>query len=139
MNLQPPMEDHPERGPLTKQAAEEMVKAYSARSAEKNPAEKNTKCVWFSLEQMDRILTLLKAEKLSGKGTDGLRVYFAQYTEKTAGGDKHLIGKNTVVFVSTRADGKMHQDYFDNLKLASYMLPENRGELCQPHCTGTEL
>ena len=131
----------PLSGEITQAEAIEMVTAYGA---DKN---KVTKAVWFGLEQMDKIVTLLKAEKLLGRGTDGVRLYFGKYTADTIGNQPaDYIGRNTILYVSTyeavdEQNEKYHQDYFDGLELPlhSKMAPENRGELCQPHCKGATM
>ncbi|MFC0513786.1 hypothetical protein ACFFGT_06230 [Mucilaginibacter angelicae] len=126
-------------GEISEADAQKMVAAYGA------DAKGVSKSVWFGLDQIDQLTTLLKAESLIGAGTDGLRVYFAQYTQDTLNGmDPSNEGKNTVVFVSTRKavdenNKEFHEDYFEGLQLPIHAIPENRGELCQPQCAGTKL
>lgn len=123
-------------GEISKDEAQQMIKAYGADQI--IAGTRKTKCVWFSLEQMEKIVTLLKAEKLLGMGTDGLRVYFGKYV-KNDKVPEDLVGKETVIFVSTKNDNGVHKDYFEHLELPVPMNPENRGELCQPNCEGVEL
>ncbi|GEM_PF-1543198 len=94
-------------------------------------ANEITTSVWFSLEHLKKIYVILETEKLLGKGTDGVRVYFAKYPN---GENKD---RNTVVLVSTFEEqvGKKtyHRDYFESImKDGKGMLPENRGVLCPP-------
>lgn len=123
-------------GEISKEEAKVMIEAYGADA--RTAGAGKTKCVWFSLEQMDKIVTLLKAEKLLGMGTDGLRVYFGKYV-KNDKVPEDLVGKETVIFVSTKDDNGVHKDYFEHLELPSPIRPENRGELCQPNCDGVTL
>lgn len=130
-------------GEISQSDASTMVKAYGALPTE-------TKSVWFSLEQIDQMVTLLKSEKLLNCGTDGLRIYFGTYTEDTLGEDEpaSYIGMDTLVLVSTRSVVNSagvtlyHEDYFDHLQMSTDKpgaTPENRGELCQPNCSGATL
>lgn len=121
-------------GSITEAEAREMVHAYTIE----NPG--NTKCVWFSLAQIDKIHTYLKEEEKAGMGTDGLRVYFGQYTKNILElpAENDLIGRNTVIFVSTKLDPDgFHEDYFNRLDNSDSA--QNRGELCLPNCGGTKL
>ncbi|MEX8547656.1 MAG: hypothetical protein V5804_08650 [Mucilaginibacter sp.] len=145
-------------GAISEEHAKEMIKAAAddaaARSKPQIPngdKEPITHCVWFSLEQINKMVAILNLEKFFGCKTDGVRVYFAKYTENTAPekSKKQYIGRDTVVFVSTKKhdDGVSHIDYFDHLLPESTnedkheMLPENRGELCEPKsaCIGSQF
>ena len=129
-------------GEISQDDASKMVYAYN-----NTDSPKNTKSVWFSLEQMDQLVTLLKAEKLVGLDTDGVRIYSGTYTDETIGAQpKAYLGRDTVIFVSTKAfrdtdTGEVlyHEDYFEHLELPKYGNPENNGELCPSHCDGTTL
>ncbi|RWY50085.1 hypothetical protein [Mucilaginibacter gilvus] len=143
-------------GAITEDDARKMVTAYDSIG------NKVTRAVWFGLEQLDQMVTLVKSESMLGSGADGIRIYFAQYTKDTLNGmPAEYEGKNTVIFVSTRAVARTpteedpsktyHEDYFDGLKFPSFEEradapieikvadPENRGELCQPRCQGVTL
>jgi len=112
-----------------------MVKQHH-KFSKKNPDYKltpNVRCVWFPCEQVKYIYERLKAEN-----ADWLRVYFGRYPKKdTSGKDFDHPDTNTVVFVSTKViDGVSRVDYFDE---KINMIPQNRGEQCEPSCNGTEL
>ncbi len=133
-------------GDISKQAALDMINAAndSATAQRSTTTIKKplTHAVWFSLEQVNQMITTLNHEKLMGMGTDGIRVYFGRYTSKSVPKDnEEYLDRDTILFVSTKIheDGKSHQDYFEHLKTTIEMLPENRGELCQPACTGSQF
>lgn len=110
-----------------------MIRTYSAHVAKRSEYDekKEVRCVWFPIEQVNNI-----AKRLKREGADGLRVYFGRYP--TDVGDfedpKPLPDTNTVIFISTKKNEKgEHEDYFTG----EPMIPENRGEQCQPNCGGT--
>lgn len=116
---------------------ETMVKTYKAH-AMKHPdyqAEKyHVKSIWFPIAQINDI-----CQKLNDEGADGLRVYLGRYPADVNGFEdpKPEPNTNSVVFVSTGLDDDGNPapktDYFiDEVP----MLPENRGEQCQPTCNG---
>ncbi|MBD1362389.1 hypothetical protein IDJ77_01085 [Mucilaginibacter sp. ZT4R22] len=146
-------------GEISQADAQKMVAAFPSPANDPN----YTKSVWFSLEQMDQLVTLLKSEKLMGAETDGVRIYFARYVDGLVPPPPaEYKDRNTVIFVSTKAVGRaqtadnqettFHEDYFTGL---SFPAPneaggdgsikmktsgaENRGELCQPRCQGVTL
>jgi hypothetical protein len=112
-------------GEISVKEAHEMVKAFDAA----NPGK--TKSVWFSLQRIESMLTLLYQESLRGAGTNGIRLYFGQYPEDYDQ-PKEWAGKNTVIFVSTYLKDKMNVDYFKHLPVPPPMFPENKGEICPP-------
>ncbi|MBO9676094.1 MAG: hypothetical protein J7577_21825 [Sphingobacteriaceae bacterium] len=114
--------------PIDKKVAQAMVDAY-AIEARKFP-QSFTKAVWFPAEQILEI-----AKQMSEGKYDGLRVYFAQYTDVLPEGVKsEYEGKNTLLLVPTIA-GKSNDDYHeDNLDDIG-----NRGQGCPEECNGTEL
>ena len=105
----------------------------------------NTRCVWFSEEQLEDLVARIKAEK-----GDGIRFYLATYDKKLGAGSSAaaqtnpLFGYNTLVMVSTKAkvitpDSTQHWDYYKNGTANSpgegFIIgttPENRGEMCPP-------
>ncbi len=117
--------------------------------------EETTHCVWFNLEQINNMVARLNLEKLFGYKTDGIRVYFGRYTERTVPKDHpEYIGRDTVLFVSTKKqvykdeqdkEHFYHLDYFEHLIPGDpdkfMMDPENRGELCEPRssCIGSQF
>ncbi|WP_162795907.1 hypothetical protein [Pedobacter nanyangensis] len=115
--------------------AKEMAKTFRKNHVR---TDKDTKSVWFPVEQITAIANALKEEK-----ADGIRVYFGQYTEDlikklnqiTSAPEipKDYANRNTVIFVSTREEnGIKKTDYFTDMKHP--MNPENRGELCPNDC-----
>jgi hypothetical protein len=131
----------PLNGEIPPEIARQMIDAYQSDATEK------TRAVWFGLDQMNHIMDFLKAEEKAGMGTDGLRVYFGKYVQGTMKDvDPTYLGRNTVIFVSTKFAGydpddpkiKIHEDYFEH-KASFTMIPENRGEICQPRCRGTKM
>ncbi len=137
-------------GDISKETALAMIKAandsaLSQRSSNSNIAPV-THCVWFSLEQINRMVTILNHEKLVGMGTDGVRVYFGKYSFETAPDEhKEYADRDTILFVSTKAhpNGSSHMDYFEHFVVEppKEMVPENRGELCEPKsaCIGSQF
>ncbi len=115
--------------------AKEAIKAY-AKNAGTLPdgTTKNTRGVWFSIEQLTSLLERLERERIysyalasdvdkkTGKGIiDGIRVYFATYPEGydyTTPETKDHMYRNTVFFISTKGGvdsltgEKFHQDQF---------------------------
>jgi len=103
----------------------------------------DTRCVWFSIDQLALLVEKIKREK-----GDGIRFYFAAYDslKKTDTKDIKDEYKNysTLIMVSTRTDSvtKAHVDYYRDLLSKSkngsiiMAIPENQGELCPPpaHC-----
>jgi hypothetical protein len=99
-----------------------------------------TRSVWFDIKQIHRIDSLLKDEESKGMKTDGIRIYFGTYPQKDLHGKAYDYPfQNTVIFVSTKdsiADNQhYHQNYYDHPEVHP-MVPENRGELCEPNCKG---
>ncbi|PWS32079.1 hypothetical protein [Pedobacter paludis] len=125
------MNDDKNTGTIPVEVARQMVDAYTQYSKE-CPAEAYTKAVWFPLEQIERIYNSLKE-----RNSDGLRVYFGQYTKEAAAGlPDYYIGRNTVIFVpTTKAKGYGDPIHDDDLGTD----PENKGEICPQACDGTAL
>jgi len=92
---------------------------------------KQVKSVWFPISQITRISEQLVREK-----ADGLRIYLGRYPKDVSKfkDPKPIPETNTVIFVSTYAVDGYHQDYYTTL---NPIIPENRGEQCQPKCDGT--
>lgn len=115
----------------------EMVTTFHDR-AKKHPEydeATHVKAVWFSLEDIQSM-----CKRLTNKGADGVRIYFGRYPADVS---KYIEPKptpktDTVIFVSTRTteQGVEHSDYF--VDMPHPMVPENRGEQCQPHCGGVD-
>ncbi len=111
--------------PISKEIAKQMVKAYAVEGL-KSP-KSYTKAVWFSVDQI-----LAMAEKLKESKADGLRIYFAKYTEAASKeSTEDYNGRNTVLLVPTNSVDGDHEDDTDQI--------ENRGRLCPDMCGGTAL
>jgi len=114
--------------PIDPKVAQAMVDAYAVE-ARKSP-KSFTKAVWFPAEQILNIAKLMSEGKY-----DGLRLYFAQYTDTLPEGVKAgYEGKNTLLLVPTTlcvGDGEEHEDDLDNIG--------NRGQGCPDLCEGTGL
>ncbi|MCX2573409.1 hypothetical protein [Pedobacter sandarakinus] len=119
---------------VDKKIAQEMVNAY-CKEASKDP-NSFTKAVWFPAEQILALANIINDGK-----HNGLRIYFAQYTEATVDGlPKDDIGRNTVLLVPTFSEGQTNalgltavesEDDTDNI--------ENRGKKCPDMCEGVTL
>lgn len=114
--------------PIDPKIAQAMVDAYAVQ-ARKFP-ESFTKAVWFPADQILEI-----AKSMSEGKYDGLRVYFAQYTDALPDGVKSgNVGKNTLLLVPTIlnvGNGEDHKDDPGNIG--------NRGQGCPDMCEGTSL
>lgn len=114
--------------PIDKKVAQAMVDAYAVE-ARKFP-QSFTKAVWFPAEQILEIAKLMSEGKY-----DGLRLYFAQYTDVLPEGVKSgYLGKNTLLLVPTTAcesNDDQHEDNLDDIG--------NRGQGCPDMCEGTDL
>lgn len=108
------------------------------------PDSMDTRCVWFSLVQLDSMIARIKREEpING---DGIRFYFATYDSSAV--QKYDIRPDyntyaTLLMVSTKRDTVWprpdsfyirHLDYFHPVRKRSIIgaVPENRGELCPP-------
>lgn len=122
--------------------AKEMVNNYIDHVGRDESGQlKNTVSVWFSLQQLNNITTLLNAEQqvsaqqTPDEVTDGIRIYFANYGDAPPEGHENYAGKNTVVLISTQSvkgRPEKHKDYFQNLVPHVKAEPINRGGLCPP-------
>jgi hypothetical protein len=111
----------------------------------------DSRCVWFSLNQLESLITRMKNDSV--EGTKGIRFYFAAYDKTTRNTDVptkiDYRCYSTLVMVSTRdsirkdSNGKidtLHFDYYGD-KLPSRRgailtaPPENQGELRPPPAT----
>ena len=96
-----------------------------------------TRAIWFSLEDLTAIETLV-----NDAGGDGVRIYFGKYPSDVdipGTPDPAYKGRVTLVFIPTLAtpDGS-HQDQFSPLPQAGgnggTALAYDHGELCPPNC-----
>ncbi|MGM9476911.1 hypothetical protein ACS5PU_10780 [Pedobacter sp. GSP4] len=114
--------------PIDPKVAQAMVDAYAVE-ARKFP-KSFTKCVWFPAEQILNI-----AKSMSEGKYDGLRIYFAQYTDALPEGvNAGNEGKNTLLLVPTTlnvGNGEEHKDDLGDIG--------NRGQGCPDTCEGTDL
>jgi len=126
-------------GNLTEQDVRVMVQRYYDSLKNPPPFDPLTyvKSIWFGLDQINYIQSRLVTEN-----TDGVRIYFGNYPQYDSDGKAFPNPyTNSVIFVSTYADGvdpqtgtKLHKDYFDEIQ---HMIPQDRGEQCQPNCGDT--
>lgn len=105
---------------------------YEKKHPDFDPA-KHVKSVWFPKDKLAEMAQALTDEK-----GDGVRIYFGRYPTDVSGFEDPIPTPNTnsVIFVSTYADGDYHIDYFTDVHPFD---PENRGEQCQPHCGGAKI
>jgi len=94
----------------------------------------NSRTVWFSVEQMEKIVNKTKAA-----GGDGIRFYFARYNSQPSfinectGEKLNYSGMNTLLMVPTKKDNCSHRDLTDYPGTLEDAAPiENRGEICPP-------
>jgi hypothetical protein len=89
----------------------------------------DTRCVWFSKEQLQGLLTKVEAED-----GDGVRFYFAAYPDDST--HRPYGDHSTLVMVSTLPFGGKHVDYFSEIANGKGTIltttPENQGEMCPP-------
>ncbi|WP_421945230.1 hypothetical protein [Pedobacter sp.] len=128
--------------------AKKMTAAF--RESQKADAGTFTEAAWFPAEQIKKL-----AEKVAKFEGDGVRIYFARYTQeiidsinKLEYGDKipdKYIDMNTVLLVVTKVvDGKPKTDYFIDNDVEQEPIcddedpnptdPENRANLCPTEC-----
>lgn len=104
----------------------------------------NSRSVWFSVEQLEKMINEIKAEK-----GDGIRFYYASYGKmesfvdsctKTPYNYSYL---NTLLMVPTKKDNCYHRDYYSSSNSVTTMDIENKGEICPPpadcHIIGASL
>jgi len=149
---------------LTKDGADntiplDIAKKMTAAFRESQITDKGsyTEAAWFPARQIAQL-----AEKVKSFGGDGVRVYFARYTQeiideinKLEYGDKipaNYVDMNTVLFVVTKViNGVPKTDYFTDKvghghphKKGNHPVcdpplptdPDNRGNLCPDVCDG---
>ncbi|MES1226783.1 MAG: hypothetical protein ABUT20_65525, partial [Bacteroidota bacterium] len=127
--------------------AQRLVRNFDARAYHIKHGELeqlDTRCVWFSLDQLKALVANI--EKEDG---DGIRFYSAAYDKDKKEDVKMLdtayLEHATLVMVSTRDSAGYHADYFHkpgaggkeaNKGFIIMAVPENQGELCPPpvHC-----
>jgi hypothetical protein len=108
---------------------------------------RDTRCVWFSLDRLDSLITQIKKDTVEGR--KGIRFYFAAYDKTTRNTDLPTKIEyrcySTLVMVSTRdsirrtttGNDTLHFDYYNNKvpnRIGAILTatPENQGELCPP-------
>lgn len=93
----------------------------------------NSRSVWFSIEQLEKLVNRIKAEE-----GDGIRFYFASYGNMKSAIDSctqkpynysHL---TTLLMVPTKRNDCIHQDYYNGTNSVTTMDIENKGEICPP-------
>lgn len=108
-----------------------------------------TKSVWFSLDNLEKIIQKIREEQADAGHEDkryGVRFYFGQYGDKVShttinGMDVDYSKRNTILMVSTEqgeADNK--KPLFNRNYYGVCVIPiENKGELCPDQCLGDDL
>jgi hypothetical protein len=117
---------------------ETMVETYHTYCKKHPDYDEHThiKCIWFPIRQINDL-----CNKIETEGGDGLRIYFGRYPNDVSLFEPPLpaADTNSVILVSTGKDdsGKItpKNDYF----VDEHAAPENRGEQCQPTCTGVTV
>jgi len=93
----------------------------------------NSRSVWFSVEQLEKMIERIKAEE-----GDGIRFYFATYGKMKSGVDSctklpyNYSNLNTLLMVPTKRDGCIHRDAYGSTNSVTTMDIENKGEICPP-------
>ncbi len=99
----------------------------------KTVALPNSRSVWFSVEQLEKLLARIKAEE-----GDGIRFYFATYGKMQSSVDSctklpfDYSNLNTLLMVPTKRDGCIHRDAYGSRNSITTMDIENKGEICPP-------
>jgi len=129
------------KGTIDVKNAKRLVKNFDDRTYRKKDqlGFNDTRCVWFSVGQLDSLIQKIKREK-----GDGVRFYLAAYDKDSAFHNDTLFRDHTtLVMVSTALDsrGKHVDYYYDKTNGRGTILtatPENSGELCPPptNCSG---
>lgn len=144
---------------ISKKEVVRLVKKFK-KSGEKH----NTKAVWFSLGNIQEIVTLIENlnDPASGKTGDGVRLYYGRYPDYVSEDSKG--NKNTVLFVPTysKDGGATHHDYIsaEEVKKLSEEIGDpddpqtepmalamgeggeegfNHGDLCPSDCDGATV
>lgn len=128
--------------------AKKLVKNFGKRVYKKHQGGlilSDTRCVWFSIKQLDTLVQQIKRED-----GDGIRFYMATYDsteDKSYKVPPKYRNCSTLIMVSTKDSVvndtlHVHADYFGNTiknKRGAIFgaTPENQGELCPPpsNCT----
>lgn len=125
------------QGEIDVKTAKRLVDNFAPRSFRNgNFGYKDTRCVWFSKEQLKKLIC--KLEKENG---DGVRFYLGTYDRDTMPGpdyDTSYKNQTTLIMVSTKLKSGKHFDYFGKTEngtdLGAILTsdPQNRGEMCPP-------
>lgn len=91
--------------------------------------------VWYSIEELEQFI-----EKIKMHGADGIKMYFAAYSEDVAPNPLY-VDRQTMVMVATKvnetATGAANKDiYIPSGNGATTILAYNQGSLCPPLCSG---
>jgi hypothetical protein len=125
------------KGTIDVKTAKRLVKNFEPRTFRKKDVLgfNDTRCVWFSVGQLDSLIQKIKREK-----GDGVRFYLAAYDkDRAVQNDTLFRDHTTLVMVSTVRDSSRgkHVDYFSDKANGTKgaiitATPENRGEICPP-------
>jgi hypothetical protein len=88
--------------------------------------------VWFTIEEIEAFLA-----KAKDQGADGLRLYFAAYSNDFAEQPLYA-GRQTIVMVATQGKktekGIVDKDVYVNDEKGTSILAYNYGKICPPFC-----
>lgn len=101
----------------------------------KHIGKEDSLSVWYSIEELEEFLAKAKSH-----GADGVKIYFGAY-DKNYEGDPLYAGRQTVVFVATKAkesaSGILDKDLYISNKGQNEIVAFNFGRLCPPYCRPT--
>ena len=124
------------------ETAKRLIKNFDPRTFKKpDVGFFDTRCVWFSIEQLGGLI-----EKIKSENGDGVRFYLAAYDENSTPYNfkPDYRDHSTLIMVSTKDSvifindpqkrDTLHVDYFYNHGKGVILTttPENQGELCPP-------
>jgi hypothetical protein len=92
--------------------------------------------VWYSVEELEEFI-----EKIKLHGADGIKFYFAAYSQEFAPKPEYA-DRQTVVMVATKANstekGAANKDIYIATEKGSSILAYNVGSICPPYCGGSK-
>ena len=101
----------------------------------KHIGKEDSMSVWYSIEEMEEFLA-----KAKDSGANGVRMYFAAYSEDYARTPEYA-GRQTIVMVASKGKltptGIVNKDVYINTEEGSTILAYNAGSMCPPfNCPG---
>jgi len=98
----------------------------------KHIGKEDSLSVWFTIEEIEAFLA-----KAKDQGADGLRFYFAAYSNDFAEQPLYA-GRQTIVMVATQGKetekGIVDKDVYVNDEKGTSILAYNYGKICPPFC-----